>query len=97
MTASAPSLMWTPRGAGSSPAINISSDEFKALATAIAKVLSDRRAVIDGEIVCLDAEGRPHFYELLSRKGKPYYYAFDCSGSTERTCEIGRFSSAKQS
>ena len=52
-------------------------DEFKALATAIAKVLSDRRAVIDGEIVCLDAEGRPHFYELLSRKGKPYYYAFD--------------------
>ncbi len=52
-------------------------DEFDALATAIAKVLSDRRAVIDGEIVCLDAEGRPRFYELLARKGKPCYYAFD--------------------
>ena len=52
-------------------------DEFNALARAIAKVVADRRAVIDGEIVCLDADGRPQFYELLARKGKRYYYAFD--------------------
>lgn len=52
-------------------------DEFNALAKAIAKVVADRRAVIDGEIVCLDADGRPQFYELLARKGRPYYYAFD--------------------
>ncbi len=52
-------------------------DEFNALAKAISKVLAGRRAVIDGEIVCLDDDGRPQFYELLSRKGRPYYYAFD--------------------
>ncbi len=52
-------------------------DEFDALAKAIAKDLAERRAVIDGEVVCLDAEGRSRFYELLARKGRPYYYAFD--------------------
>jgi len=28
----------------------------------------DCEAVLDGEIVCLDAEGRPQFYELLRRR-----------------------------
>jgi bifunctional non-homologous end joining protein LigD len=35
-------------------------------------------AVIDGEIVLLDATGRPKFYDLLRRRGKPVFYAFDC-------------------
>jgi bifunctional non-homologous end joining protein LigD len=34
-------------------------------------------ATLDGEIVCLDAEGRPQFYELLRRRGHPVFYAFD--------------------
>jgi len=34
-------------------------------------------AVLDGEIVCLDAHGRPQFYELLRRRGEPVFYAFD--------------------
>src|SRR5579884_3741451 len=34
-------------------------------------------AVIDGEIVRLDAEGRPQFYDLLRRRGEPVFYAFD--------------------
>jgi bifunctional non-homologous end joining protein LigD len=33
--------------------------------------------VIDGEIVCLDAEGRSIFNELLFRRGYPIFYAFD--------------------
>ena len=39
----------------------------------------DCEAVLDGEIVCLDCEGRPHFYELLRRRGhaEPVFYAFD--------------------
>src|SRR5579884_2777342 len=34
-------------------------------------------AVLDGEIVVLDENGRPQFYDLLRRRGQPIYYAFD--------------------
>jgi hypothetical protein len=34
--------------------------------------------MLDGEIVVLDAEGRPRFYDLLRRRGQPVFYAFDC-------------------
>jgi ATP-dependent DNA ligase len=36
-------------------------------------------AVLDGEIVILDAEGRPLFYELFLRRGRgeTVFYAFD--------------------
>jgi hypothetical protein len=34
--------------------------------------------VLDGEIVSLDHNGRPQFYELLRRRGEPVFYAFDC-------------------
>ena len=34
-------------------------------------------AILDGEIVCLDAEGVSQFNELFSRRGKPVLYAFD--------------------
>ncbi len=33
--------------------------------------------MLDGEIVCLDAEGRPQFYDLLRRRETPVFYAFD--------------------
>lgn len=36
-----------------------------------------QNVVIDGEIVCLDAEGRSIFNELLFRRGCPVFYAFD--------------------
>jgi bifunctional non-homologous end joining protein LigD len=34
-----------------------------------------KNAVIDGELVCLDSEGRSIFNELLLRKGCPIFYA----------------------
>ena len=37
----------------------------------------DCEAVLDGEIVCLDANGRPQFYDLQRRRGTPVFYAFD--------------------
>jgi ATP-dependent DNA ligase len=33
--------------------------------------------VIDGELVCLDPDGRSNFHKLLFRRDWPYFYAFD--------------------
>ncbi len=49
---------------------------FQALRENLAK-LKVQNVVIDGEIVCLDAEGRSIFNELLFRRGCPIFYAFD--------------------
>ena len=34
-------------------------------------------AILDGEIVCLDAEGKSQFRPLMSRKSQVSFYAFD--------------------
>jgi bifunctional non-homologous end joining protein LigD len=39
--------------------------------------LKVKSAVLDGELVCLDSEGRSVFNELLLRRGCPIFYAFD--------------------
>jgi bifunctional non-homologous end joining protein LigD len=49
---------------------------FRELSTHLAQ-LKVKNAVIDGELVCLDSEGRSMFNELLLRKGCPIFYAFD--------------------
>jgi bifunctional non-homologous end joining protein LigD len=49
---------------------------FQDLRANLAK-LKVNNAVLDGEIVCLDSEGRSIFNELLHRKGFPAFYAFD--------------------
>jgi bifunctional non-homologous end joining protein LigD len=33
--------------------------------------------VLDGEIVSLDEQGRPQFYDILRRRGDPVFVAFD--------------------
>jgi bifunctional non-homologous end joining protein LigD len=50
---------------------------FPSLAEDLGLVLRRTRAVLDGEIVCLDSRGRSQFNELLYRRGEPYFYAFD--------------------
>ena len=47
------------------------------LCTAVAKSLRAENAVLDGEVVCLDAAGKPQFYDLMFRRADPYFYAFD--------------------
>jgi bifunctional non-homologous end joining protein LigD len=32
---------------------------------------------LDGEVICINADGVSQFNELMSRKGKPVFYAFD--------------------
>src|ERR1700681_4512094 len=49
---------------------------FQDLRDNLAK-LKVQNAVIDGEIVCLDEEGRSIFNELLFRRGCLVFYAFD--------------------
>jgi bifunctional non-homologous end joining protein LigD len=34
-------------------------------------------AVLDGEVVCFDSEGRPRFYELMFGRGDPPFVVFD--------------------
>ena len=49
---------------------------FDSLRTTLAE-LKAKTAILDGEIVCLDSEGRSHFNELLRRRAEPAFYAFD--------------------
>jgi bifunctional non-homologous end joining protein LigD len=50
---------------------------FHELCASIAAHLRGGTAVLDGEIVCLDQFGRSQFYELMFRRGQPFFYAFD--------------------
>jgi len=50
---------------------------FEPLAQAIGKELSNRSAILDGEIVHPGPDGRPMFYELMRRRGPFCFYAFD--------------------
>ena len=49
---------------------------FDALKRSLAK-LPAQTAILDGEIICLDAKGVSQFNQLLSRKVEPILYAFD--------------------
>lgn len=50
---------------------------FNDLAASIAKELKVTDAVLDGEIVALDSDGMPAFYDLMRRQCQAVYYAFD--------------------
>jgi bifunctional non-homologous end joining protein LigD len=49
---------------------------FDSLKTALAK-LKVENAILDGEIVCLDSEGRSRLNLLLRHRAEPALYAFD--------------------
>src|SRR6516162_1579316 len=49
---------------------------FEALKRSLAK-LPVENAILDGEVICVDAKGVSQFNQLLSRKGEPVFYAFD--------------------
>ena len=47
------------------------------LAEELAHALRCWSAVIDGEICCLEPDGRSNFYRLMFRRDWPHFYAFD--------------------
>jgi len=51
-------------------------ERFCSLKTALAQ-LKAKTAVLDGELVCLDDEGRDRWNLLLRRLAEPAFYAFD--------------------
>src|SRR6266542_3783538 len=51
--------------------------QFPQLTVEIAHSLRANHAVIDGEIICLEPDGRSNFQKLLFRRDWPYFYAFD--------------------
>ena len=60
---------------------------FRTLNESILDELKVRSAVLDGEIVCLNDEGKPEFRDLLFRRGEPRFVAFDllwCDGQDLR-------------
>ena len=50
---------------------------FGSLAQHIHALLKDQRAILDGEIVVLDEQGRSIFADLMMGKGEPGYCVFD--------------------
>jgi len=50
---------------------------FDPLKVALVRALKVKNAILDGEIVCLDGEGKSLFNPLLFRRGSPIFAAFD--------------------
>jgi bifunctional non-homologous end joining protein LigD len=50
---------------------------FSVLSSAIGASLSNGRAVLDGEIACVDEHGCPQFNDLLFHRAEPGFFAFD--------------------
>jgi len=50
---------------------------FPVLCESLASDVNVSSAVLDGEIVCLDKQGRSQFNQLFYRRGDPRFYAFD--------------------
>ena len=51
--------------------------QWPQLAEEIAHAVRAHSAVLDGEVCCLEPDGRTHFNKLLFRSEWPFFYAFD--------------------
>ena len=64
---------------------------FLSLTRALPKEVRATSAVLDGEIVCLDKDGRSQFTDLMFPRGEPRFYAFDilqCDGQDQRFLQL---------
>ena len=51
--------------------------KWDVLCEEIAHSIRAQDAVLEGELVCLEPDGRSNFYKLLFRRDWPHFYAFD--------------------
>jgi bifunctional non-homologous end joining protein LigD len=51
--------------------------QWPQLAEEVAHAVRTHSAILDGEICCLEPDGRSHFKKLLFRREWPHFYAFD--------------------
>lgn len=72
--------LWGSIGQESPPLVSRNGHSFASfsdLASSMARSVEKASAILDGEIVCLDSKGRPHFKDLLFHRGQPRFFAFD--------------------
>lgn len=69
---------------------------FAGLAKLIAGSLANTKAVLDGEIVCVDNAGRPQFEDLLFHRGDPCFFAFDLLSRDGKDCRTALLTDRKQ-
>ena len=50
---------------------------FDSLSASLAQIPHEGGVILDGEITCVDAKGRPRFNDLLFRRREPCFFAFD--------------------
>jgi hypothetical protein len=68
---------------------------FDDLCHQVSAALPKREAILDGEIACVDRQGRPKFYDLMFRRGTHASRRWTFSSSMARTSVLCLYSSAK--
>jgi bifunctional non-homologous end joining protein LigD len=64
---------------------------FLSLSRVLPKEIRAKSAILDGEIVCLDKDGKSQFTDLMFHRGEPRFYAFDilqCDGQDQRFLQL---------
>jgi len=62
----------------------------------VAHAVRCRSAVLDGEIVCLQPDGRSHFYNLMFRREWPHFMVFDLLALDGKDLRAKRLSERKR-
>ena len=62
-------------------------ERFQELCYSVREELPVKEAILDGEVVASDGQGRQNLEALLIGRGNLHYAAFDASGSMGKICE----------
>ena len=79
-------VLWLISSTGGARLVSRNGNEFKSFRTLSESLGPELKgsAILDGEIVCLDGDGKSLFYDLLFRRGQPRFVALTCCTVTAR-------------